>query len=265
MTLLKLFVHPLKYRINAISQNPLLLTRCLSTAGPPHKSLGVASTKAREQEQVLSHRKKVMTIPNILTVSRIILTPAIGYLICTGAYQGALYCFAYAAATDLLDGFIARTFNQQSDLGAILDPIADKALLATSTLAMAYTGLLPVYLVQSYVLRDILILFFGAIARNYSFTKRPTWSMYFDFHNYPALGFEPTLISKCHTAILCAIVIGHLGYAHMLTDPAIDQWLWYAYAISTGFNVISLCQYGLRSMVFGRLGTIVAKPKSKRV
>lgn len=165
---------------------------------------------------------RVLTIPNILTISRIATTPAIGYFIWTGANSQALACFAYAALTDLLDGFIARKFKQDSDLGAILDPIADKLLLTTCFVALYHASLMPFWLVRSFVIRDVLILFGGALYRYHGFREKPGLKKFLDFKNYPTLGFEPTLTSKCNTALQCLLVLLHLSTNHLTGQPTYD-------------------------------------------
>ena len=71
--------------------------------------------------------KRVWTIPNALTASRIVSAPFLGMAIVHGETSKALAILAYAALTDVADGWIARRLNQQSDLGSYLDPLADKA------------------------------------------------------------------------------------------------------------------------------------------
>jgi len=72
------------------------------------------------------YKNKIITIPNALSLCRIILIPILVWLYCIGKYYWALGVFVVSALTDVVDGFIARKFNMISDLGKILDPIADK-------------------------------------------------------------------------------------------------------------------------------------------
>lgn len=83
--------------------------------------------------------KGVMNLPNILTLSRMVMIPLFAlffYLEFTAHYFVALAVFALAALTDLLDGKIARKYNLVTNLGKFLDPIADKALVATAFILM---------------------------------------------------------------------------------------------------------------------------------
>jgi hypothetical protein len=88
-------------------------------------------------------KENIMTIPNLLTLSRIIATPFIGYLIIKHQYGSALLALFFAGCTDLVDGYVARRFNQKTFLGSVLDPAADKILMTTLTLSLCKAGLLP--------------------------------------------------------------------------------------------------------------------------
>lgn len=205
-------------------------------------------------------QKRIFTIPNILTMSRIAATPAIGYFIWTGAHSQALACFAYAAVTDLFDGFIARKFNQDSDLGAILDPLADKLLLTTCFVALYNVDLMPMWLIKGFIVRDILIVSGGAAVRYYGFVERPSLKKFLDFKNYPTVGFEPTFTSKCNTALQCLLIVLHLSTNH-LSGQFVYDWgmtvLHWSAAITT---TTSLTQYALR---VGQISFMSKFPKSR--
>lgn len=98
-----------------------------------------------------------MTIPNILTLSRILLTPLLMWFLVHRKMNQALVVFFVAGMTDGLDGLIARLFHQQSRVGAILDPLADKLLLVSSFLILWHLGLIPTWLVIVAVARDVVI------------------------------------------------------------------------------------------------------------
>lgn len=99
-----------------------------------------------------------MTIPNMLTVGRILLTPVLVWLIVKGRLTYAALLFFIAGMSDAVDGFIARQFNQKSRFGAYVDPLADKILLVSSFIALWYAGKIPLWLVAITVGRDLLIL-----------------------------------------------------------------------------------------------------------
>ena len=97
------------------------------------------------------------SVPNQITVLRILLAPLfVGFLI----YEmrvSALVVFCLSGVTDALDGVIARRFNQETELGAILDPVADKVLLVSSFWVLAGMGFLPTWLAILVISRDIMI------------------------------------------------------------------------------------------------------------
>ncbi len=98
-----------------------------------------------------------LTIPNILTIIRILLTPGFVMAYTGERFDLAWALFAVAGFTDALDGFLARVLKQRSWLGAILDPLADKILIDTSYICLAINGWLPTWLSIMVVSRDVII------------------------------------------------------------------------------------------------------------
>jgi len=99
-----------------------------------------------------------MNIPNFLSLLRIILVPAIVIFLIQNEYANALITFTIAGITDALDGALARMLNKQTELGAFLDPLADKVLLSTSFITLAIFGLIPSWLTVIVISRDLIIL-----------------------------------------------------------------------------------------------------------
>lgn len=97
------------------------------------------------------------TIPNVLTVTRILLTPGFVMAYVNQRFDLAWWLFAVAGFTDALDGFLARVLHQRSRLGSMLDPLADKILLDTSFVCLALQGWLPSWLAILVVSRDVII------------------------------------------------------------------------------------------------------------
>lgn len=118
------------------------------------------------------------TPPNLLTYSRMALTPVIALAVLRGDAKAALSLVALAAFTDGVDGFLARRFGWETTLGAYLDPIADKLLLVTLYVVFAATDILPMWLVSVVILRDLWILsmvtyaWFATTVRDFP----PRWS-----------------------------------------------------------------------------------------
>ena len=102
-------------------------------------------------------------IPNLITALRIVLIAPIAVALLHHELRIALGLFFLGAASDLLDGFIAKRFHWQSALGGVLDPAADKLLLATSFVVLAVMHLVPLWLMATAVARDLIIVS-GAIA-----------------------------------------------------------------------------------------------------
>ena len=105
-------------------------------AGTPAKPVMVASVSESES----ARRENIVTVPNFLSLSRLVMAPFIGYFVLVGNFQYALAGFVVAGVTDFLDGTIARAFNQRTIFGTVLDPMADKVLMATMTVTLAYIG-----------------------------------------------------------------------------------------------------------------------------
>lgn len=115
-------------------------------------------------------------IPNILTILRILLTPIIVYFILTDSPIPALFLFILASLSDWADGFIARRFNLESKLGAILDPMADKILVTSLYITFTYLEIIPIFVMLPVLLRDFLIslCFWHLKKRNIQFEVKPS-------------------------------------------------------------------------------------------
>lgn len=145
-----------------------------------------------------------MNIPNILTLGRFCLVPLVIVSIQQEEWTLAFALFVVAGLTDGIDGFIARHFNQRTELGAYIDPLADKALLVSIYVALAIGGIIPSWLTILVVSRDIMIL--SAVMVSWLLDN--------------PLAINPLFVSKANTfaqIALAAIVLGtrtfdiHLG------------------------------------------------------
>lgn len=101
---------------------------------------------------------KINTIPNYLSLARLILAPVIGHYIYWGYTTTSVILIIIAYSLDVIDGIVARKFKQESELGKIIDPIADKVMYAFIALALMLNGLLPLWFFALYILRDVIIL-----------------------------------------------------------------------------------------------------------
>ena len=129
-------------------------------------------------------------LPNLLTLVRIALVAPIVWSIWFRDYRLALTLFVVAGVSDLLDGFLARRFGWQSDLGATLDPLADKLLVVALAALLTVQGHLPLWLALVVVVRDLVIMSGAGVYRLL----------------FGALDVEPTLISKVNTAMQVIIM-----------------------------------------------------------
>ncbi|AMN46310.1 CDP-diacylglycerol--glycerol-3-phosphate 3-phosphatidyltransferase [Steroidobacter denitrificans] len=127
-------------------------------------------------------------IPNALCVLRMLLLVPIAVLLLADEYRLTLLLFGFAAATDGLDGFLAKRYGWTSDLGKILDPLADKILLVGVFVILAVLGRVPVWLAGVAVARDVVITIGAILYRRL----------------YGPLQGRPTIVSKLNT--LCQIL-----------------------------------------------------------
>lgn len=100
----------------------------------------------------------ILNIPNTLTIFRIFLVPIFIYLVVTDRMQAATVVFIAAGVTDAIDGFIARTFNQRTEFGANIDPLADKLLLSGAFIVLTIKGFIPLWLCVPVIIRDFILL-----------------------------------------------------------------------------------------------------------
>jgi cardiolipin synthase (CMP-forming) len=98
-----------------------------------------------------------LSIPNLITLGRILLVPVVVWAIAAGEMQVAFVLFLAAGITDAVDGFLAKRFGMATELGAYLDPLADKAMLVSIYVALGITDAVPRWLVILVVSRDIMI------------------------------------------------------------------------------------------------------------
>jgi cardiolipin synthase len=124
-------------------------------------------------------------LPNAISLLRIALVAPVVWLMLDGRFEQAIVLFFIAGFSDGLDGWLAKRFNWHTRLGGILDPVADKLLVAAAFITLVCTGLVPLWLAAIVVLRDVVIVG-GATAYNFLIG--------------PVEG-EPTRISKLNTAL----------------------------------------------------------------
>ncbi len=140
-----------------------------------------------------------MSIPNFITLGRILLVPIVVWAIMYGEMMLAFVLFLAAGVSDAIDGFLAKRFNMASELGSYLDPLADKALIVSIYVTLGIAGKIPLWLVILVVSRDIMIV--SAVMLSW-FLGSP-------------VKVKPLLVSKLNTVaqiVFACVVLAALGF-----------------------------------------------------
>lgn len=141
----------------------------------------------------------LLNLPNLITIARILLVPIMVWAIASQEMRIAFFLFLAAGLSDAVDGFLAKRFNMASELGAYLDPLADKVLIVSIYVSLGITEAIPRWLVILVVSRDLLIV--GGIML--------AWVL-----GNP-LQIKPLMVSKLNTVaqiLLAGFVLAALGF-----------------------------------------------------
>ena len=169
-----------------------------------------------------------INVPNFITVVRILITPLFVIFLLRDMFPIAILIFSIAGISDGLDGFIARCFNQRTELGAYLDPVADKFLLMASFITLGVQQHIPGWLAVIVISRDIVIVMGIAVLAVMDIKIR----------------IHPTLISKMTTFAQLITVFLTLLYPGVPSEPIAKYVMFW---ITAAFTTIS----GLHYMVVG--------------
>ena len=140
-----------------------------------------------------------LSIPNLITLARILLVPVVVWAIATGHIDLAFMLFLAAAVSDAVDGFLAKRFGMKTELGAYLDPLADKVLIVSIYVTLGITGVIPLWIVILVVSRDFMIV--GAIILSWVI-GRP-------------VAIRPHIVSKVNTGaqiVFAGLVLASRGF-----------------------------------------------------
>jgi cardiolipin synthase (CMP-forming) len=140
-----------------------------------------------------------LNIPNLITIARILLVPVVVWAIGSGEMLAAFLLFLAAGVSDGVDGFIAKRFDMTSEIGAYLDPLADKALIVSIYVALGITEVIPRWLVILVVSRDIMII--GGVLLSWLVGNPVT--------------VKPLLVSKLNTVaqiVFASLVLAELAF-----------------------------------------------------
>ena len=180
---------------------------------------------------------RILTTANQITLLRLIFVPIFAILVIARNYRVALLVLLAAAVSDILDGTLARLLKQESALGTALDPIADKILMTTAYLTLAYRAVLPWWLAILVLSRDVAILVTALLIILVA-GYRP---------------FYPTVLGKTSTVVQVLTVFVALSYAARvlpLSSWAVDVFFYLAaaFTIASGIHylIVVRLRYGQR-------------------
>jgi cardiolipin synthase (CMP-forming) len=200
-------------------------------------------------------RNKFLNLPNVLTILRVALAPVFAVMVLRNRPFAALFVICLAGATDVLDGFAARKLKLKTEIGLLMDPLADKVLGATAFVLLSIRGLgatnvIPVWLTASVLGRDILIIAGGLVISLARGRQK----------------FTPTVLGKACT-VLQVMTIGWVVLANYVQasswrlNPAVAwatsaRTLSWFYAATLAFTIVSGIQYIIRGgrQMFPRRG-----------
>ena len=161
-----------------------------------------------------------LNLPNIITLARLILVPVIVWLMLAGYTRTAFLAFLVAGVSDAADGFLAKRLNMETELGAYLDPLADKMLIVCIFVTLGIENQLPAWIVIAVVTRDVLIVMAVVLS---SVLGQP-------------VKIKPLAISKANTTaqiLLAGLVLMDEGYNLKLDTPR-TVLIWVTAILTTG-------------------------------
>ena len=178
-------------------------------------------------------RDLVFTVPNLLSLLRIISIPIIAWLMAGHNMVPALVVLAISSATDGLDGFLARKFNQVSKIGQLLDPLADRLLIFCTILALGIAGIIPWWMLIVVGLRDVLMSFQILWIAQYGYGPLPVH-----------------FVGKTGTALLMIAVVG-------LTVADLGKGLPLLHLAALAVGIWGIAMYWLAGYIYFRQGISV--------
>jgi cardiolipin synthase len=121
----------------------------------------------------MSLRQELRSIPNMLSILRLVLVPVFLWLLLNDHMFWALFVLAFAGASDWLDGYIARRFNQITELGRVLDPAADRLYIFASLIGLVINGNIPAWLAIAVIARDVMLLIVYPVLATHGYGPLP--------------------------------------------------------------------------------------------
>lgn len=173
-----------------------------------------------------------MTVPNLITTIRIILTPVFVIYLIQDEFFSALVVFMLCGVSDGVDGMVARLFNQKSRLGTFMDPLADKVVLASGYVVLGVRGFIPAWLAVTVLARDVLI-FLGVIMMAL---------------NRVDFNIKPSILSKLTTCFQFFSVIAVLSKSYVPLPARTYDYLLYGTGLLTISSGLHYMHYWFRCM-----------------
>ncbi|GAA1966541.1 CDP-alcohol phosphatidyltransferase family protein [Agromyces allii] len=189
---------------------------------------------------------QVWTIPNLLSMLRLLLVPFFLWAVVVGEYVTALVVLVAASLTDLLDGYLARRLDQITRLGQLLDPAADRLYIFAALVGLAANSLVPWWIVIVIVARDVILLILGVVLANHGYGPLPvhqlgkvaTFALFF--------GLPVIMLGLAFPAV--EPVSAPIGWAITIWGAFLYWWAGVIYAIETARVIrIPLVADGSRS------------------
>lgn len=175
---------------------------------------------------------RIATVPNALSFFRLLLIPVFLVFLLTHEYLMALITLVVSSATDFVDGFVARRFNQVSRVGQLLDPAADRLFIFSTLIGLAWGGFIPWWLTGVIIARDVLLLVIGIVLANHGYGPLPV-------HHLGKMGTFALLFAMPVLVLSAAFpsidqIANPLGWAAALWGVFLYWWAGVIYALEAG-------------------------------
>ena len=175
---------------------------------------------------------RIVTIPNLLSLFRLLLIPVFLVLLLNAQYLWALLVLVASSLTDFVDGYVARHFNQVTRVGQLLDPAADRLFIFSTLIGLAWTGFIPWWLAGVIFAREFLLLVIGVILANFGYGPLPV-------HHLGKMGTFALLTAMPLLVLGAAfpqidVVANPLGWAAALWGVFLYWWAGVLYALEAG-------------------------------
>jgi cardiolipin synthase len=195
----------------------------------PESTLRASPAESTVSRLRLRH---LLNIPNILTLCRLAAIPLLLAFLSKGRYTYGLYVFAVAAITDSLDGTVARWFNAKTEIGAFLDPFADKLMLLSTFIVLTLQNAIPGWLLGVLIIRDVVIV---------------TGYFMISFFANERIPVRPTYFGKASTFLQIFCIIGALSRFSQRMPSHLFYWQALLY-LTMVITAISGFQYAYRGL-----------------